>query len=442
MNKRLFGMHHLNITQSRYGGYSHNGLNAYDLGGEDSGIDFFIAQTDYKVVGILPYNSTRFNNTVFFYDAESGCTLAMTHMDNLSQYKLGQIIHKGEKMYQEGSFMGGKNGCGNHIHLELAHGLQTYKIKDAYGNWCMRELFNIEDYFYLDDSITVIDSKGINFNKKDTTMNINIGYNKVTWRGKTIHVYLQNDNQKIGIISSNSVARLHRLDDDRTHYCKINGGYFDLSTWVHYGVEQGSILDNAPKKESLEVVYLRKDSKLIERCRASDYWYRGEDVEFALTPFATIYDKGCECCYRTTDYTNKLNSPNSQTFLVQLKSGRLSLQVVERDMTPQDCLTFAKECWGDELYHLSIYDSGGSSQMIVNGKYVFESQRAIANCITLYEGKPVLSDSKPNTSDLGEDNTIEYWKTKYNEKCLELDDMTRTAQGLRDKLMMIKDIVG
>lgn len=36
MNKRKFGMRVLNISQSRFGTYSHKNLNTYDLTGSDS----------------------------------------------------------------------------------------------------------------------------------------------------------------------------------------------------------------------------------------------------------------------------------------------------------------------------------------------------------------------------------------------------------------------
>ena len=45
----------LNISQGRYGGYSHKNLNAYDLAGMDSGIDRFKTFNDLNVIGIHEY---------------------------------------------------------------------------------------------------------------------------------------------------------------------------------------------------------------------------------------------------------------------------------------------------------------------------------------------------------------------------------------------------
>lgn len=63
MIKRKFGMRYLNISQGRYNSFSHKNLNAYDLAGEDSGIDRFVTFNELEVVGILPYKTTGFANT-------------------------------------------------------------------------------------------------------------------------------------------------------------------------------------------------------------------------------------------------------------------------------------------------------------------------------------------------------------------------------------------
>ena len=74
MIKRKFGMRYLNISQGRYNSFSHKNLNAYDLAGEDSGIDRFVTFNELEVIGILPYKTTGFANTVLFYDKDNDVT--------------------------------------------------------------------------------------------------------------------------------------------------------------------------------------------------------------------------------------------------------------------------------------------------------------------------------------------------------------------------------
>lgn len=111
MIKRKFGMKTLNISQGRYGSYSHKYLNAYDLTGEDSGIDKFTAYYPFIVIGVHKFNHSNnsgFANTVHFYDDENDITLALTHQNklDLSVYKIGKRFNVGDVIYYEG--MAGK----------------------------------------------------------------------------------------------------------------------------------------------------------------------------------------------------------------------------------------------------------------------------------------------------------------------------------------------
>ncbi len=156
-------MHCLNITQGRYGGFSHKTNNAYDLAGVDSGIDYFYADCTLEVIGVFPYKSTGFANTVLFYDRDNDVTLAMTHENTIpSRCKVGAKYYKGEICYSEGVC---GRATGNHIHLEIGRGYQQVKRKID-GEWKLINQINIEDYFYLDDSIKVINSCGYKFSKE------------------------------------------------------------------------------------------------------------------------------------------------------------------------------------------------------------------------------------------------------------------------------------
>lgn len=153
MIKRALGMHTLNITQGRFNkDGSHKTHNAYDLAGMDVGIDKLIATYEYEVIAVLPYGSTGYANTVLFYDKENDVTLAMTHINNLlSSHKVGHVYKYGDIMYLEGTK---GNASGNHIHLEIGKGRQTTKPKDSNGNYSLKYLINIEEYYYIDENIT------------------------------------------------------------------------------------------------------------------------------------------------------------------------------------------------------------------------------------------------------------------------------------------------
>ena len=137
-----YGMKVVAISQMPGGSYSHpNG--AMDLMGVDSGKDFWWAQGCWKCIA-GPWGA----GTFFFVSCnESGIptavhcadgvdrivTLALTH--SLRQYvwtTKGKIYKNGQPMYEEGTNSNGSVAkiTGNHIHLEVAAGIQTTKTYD------------------------------------------------------------------------------------------------------------------------------------------------------------------------------------------------------------------------------------------------------------------------------------------------------------------------
>lgn len=167
--KRRFGMHHLNISQGRFAGFSHTNLNAYDLAGEDTGIDYFRAYATYEVIGIHRWDGTSstFANTIHFYDAENDITLALTHMDSISaDYYIGRKFYSGDVMYMEGQ---AGRATGNHIHLEVAEGRQaskTYFAVNGTYNYQLVNKLDIEEYFYLTSGETVVNAAGYSFERR------------------------------------------------------------------------------------------------------------------------------------------------------------------------------------------------------------------------------------------------------------------------------------
>lgn len=163
MQYTIFPMKTVNITQGANSGYSHANLEAWDMAGEDSGIDFWYAPCRIKVLSINPVKG--FANTVFFGSCdEQGkpcsvlintqeakvLTFSCTHMNDqgLKKYQLevGKIVQSGEVCYQEGTK---GNATGNHIHMEVAEGWQTTKHKRKDGIWETEGIIDISSVFFL-----------------------------------------------------------------------------------------------------------------------------------------------------------------------------------------------------------------------------------------------------------------------------------------------------
>lgn len=132
-----FGMKVITPTQLPGGSYSHPNM-AMDLAGSDSGIDFWYAQGNWKCIA-GPWG----NGTYFFTAVDDNglyckvhcadgvdrfITLALTHSEErYINSEVGKIYKSGKPMYEEG-----KKGfaTGNHIHLEIATGIQIEKTYD------------------------------------------------------------------------------------------------------------------------------------------------------------------------------------------------------------------------------------------------------------------------------------------------------------------------
>ena len=168
-----YGMKYVNLSQLPESGYSHPNQ-AIDLCGIDVLCDVWRAVGFWKCVAVnWGYHTCFFTSCdkngnftkVRCADGKDRIiTLAMTH----SNYKYhtpvkNKIYRDGEIMYEEGNY-GGSNMTGNHIHLEIASGVQTTKhwsgLKQCY--MMNNELPVLKYMFVCRERSQVIDSKGVN----------------------------------------------------------------------------------------------------------------------------------------------------------------------------------------------------------------------------------------------------------------------------------------
>ena len=177
MNNLCFGMKVIDVTQLPQGGYSHPNQ-AMDLKGSDSGVDFWYAQGDWKcIAGSWGYGTFFFvpvdrNGNVTMVHCADGIdrivTLALTH--STQQYvktERGKIYRNGEPMYEEG--MNGKQYnpaiSGNHIHLEIASGIQKTKYKGSDGVYRMNNELKLLDVIYVNDSFSKVSPSSLGKDK-------------------------------------------------------------------------------------------------------------------------------------------------------------------------------------------------------------------------------------------------------------------------------------
>lgn len=272
-------------------------------------------------------------------------------------------------------------------------------------------------------------------------MNFKEGRNDCLYLGKKILVYKQKVNQKLGMISASgnpvykAVQTIDKIDDARIHYCKVNCNYFDLNTHQHYGPEVTPQAELLPRETGYLALYQKKDTKKIEYCNSTEYWLSRNAVEFVCCPFAVLFQDGKEVSDRSVAFPNKLEQANTQTFLLQFQDMSCALCVCTGGLSPKQCLFFAKQY--ENLIHMSVYDSGGSTQMIIDGSKILYTGRAIPNVFTFHEG-----DSLPEDPDQESGILISTGDVKLNIREQPVTGKVLATVGMNESLEILNFLEG
>ncbi len=235
----------------------------------------------------------------------------------------------------------------------------------------------------------------------------------------------------------------------------------------HLGVEQGFNCDNAPKEDGYIVVWIDKNNQ-IHWGRSKDYYLAKEDVKCAFTPFCVNLANGkdeddysynlrskdyylakedVKCAFTPfcvnlangkdeDDYSynfgDKRKLSNTQTCLVQCADGKYAFVVFEGKVTPYQTRNFAKE-YGCTFN--CCLDSGGSSQMINEGKKAVYTGRAIANVLTFYKKEEVnVPDQDQDQDESNETSELEKLRNQVAEQNELIDSLKKANESLGSKL--------
>lgn len=234
------------------------------------------------------------------------------------------------------------------------------------------------------------------------------GYQVLTWQGETIHIYKGgNVLELISAKGDESYKALQTIDNltlnDKSIDCIVNAGYFEMANKAiygqHYGVEQSDINDFAPKQKEWLVTYQNAITKKIHHMTSDNYWMGKNEVLWAVSPAAVLLHDGVPYEYFSSACgKGKITTKNTQTLLLQFSDMSIALAVVSGKLDLYQCRQFAM-AYG--AIHMSAYDSGGSSQMVIDGVKKVFTGRKIANGLAF-----VKSQNEPNTMPNDTNNSI------------------------------------
>lgn len=470
-------MEYLNITQLPGGSYSHANQ-AVDLGGKDTGKDYWYARGEtYWKCTCCWYSGT---NTYHFLSCDANgnqtkvhcadgvdrvVTVSLTH--DLNAPTIGKLYHN-EKMFQEGTKypVAGKV-TGNHIHLEIAEGDVRTRYKGKNGTWTLYNELNPLTVMFVDDSFTTVkNTQGATVQHCDsitsggtsTMASLANGYQKITYSGATMHVTKgYGDYKQLYMLSAKGgeldVQDIQKFDhNDMVIIGMANCNYFEMSNastyGQHYGVEQSdgdgehsTAQDLAPKNSGYRVVYQTTDGE-IHKCLASDYWYSKKDVIFACTPYSIVVWDGASVNETSTAFGNKDSYTNSQTMYMYV-DGAWAIVATLNKVLPSLMRSFALS-YGAKIAFL--VDSGGSTQeMTYTGgawKTAIYTGRKIPNVLVLAKKKTsetVTPTPDANTGADGGDNTsgdgsTTVSKEEYEKVVKELEEAQSTNKTLQAEI--------
>lgn len=171
MEKPLYPSKNMRITQ-RYNTGSHIDSYAIDEAGQESNISTLYA----PFTGIIKKIYLKDANEVWLESIEpveypdgtiDYMTIMFAHSNDVSNLFVGKKIKRKEPFYSEGTK---GNATGNHCHIECGKGkfIGTGWYKNNGGSYSINNKKKPEECLWIDESIKVIDSKGLNFKRIKT----------------------------------------------------------------------------------------------------------------------------------------------------------------------------------------------------------------------------------------------------------------------------------
>lgn len=158
------------------GQYLHKYCQAIDDQGKDyPTIDKIYAPFTGKVVRKYPSECEIWFESVDKVEFADGtidyATILFAHKDRYDDIKEGVVYKQGEVIYSEGTKAGNKvGGADRHVHFEICAGKTTGSgwKKSPDGTWNLVKGKKPTDCYFIDDSINIIKTGGLNFKKIET----------------------------------------------------------------------------------------------------------------------------------------------------------------------------------------------------------------------------------------------------------------------------------
>lgn len=163
MEKILFPLKYMKVTQGMNGAYSHKGTFAIDYGtGGDEKIYAPFTGTIKKIynTGKGSANGTWLlsNEKVQFADGSIDyAVFKCAHDNDISDLYVGKVIKQGQHFYNMGT---AGNATGKHVHIEIAKGNKVGWYENNDGNWMITNSIDQTKAFFVPSDVKIVKNGG------------------------------------------------------------------------------------------------------------------------------------------------------------------------------------------------------------------------------------------------------------------------------------------
>ncbi|AXB22561.1 hypothetical protein [Alces alces faeces associated microvirus MP10 5560] len=171
IEKFIFPMEYLRITQDENSAPSHIDSYAIDFGGKDGEQDILYAPCEMickrireNANGEQYWESTK---PVLFADGTTDYAhMLFIHDNNTFNNEVGDIIQQGNAFYKEGGmYQGNPTHYANHVHIEAGKGKwnNCMQFQNDKGTWVSENIYTLSSLFWLHKNTKILDAKNHKF---------------------------------------------------------------------------------------------------------------------------------------------------------------------------------------------------------------------------------------------------------------------------------------
>lgn len=239
MEKLMFPMKFMNITQGVNGQYSHQGTYAIDNAGKDTSIDDVYAPCTM----ICRYKDLPVNGNACFFESTDKvqfadgtidyATMMFIHCNDITSLSVGQVIKQGEVFYHEGT---AGMATGNHCHIEVAKGQYTKPyVLNAYKVYMLPASVHPASAFFIDGCAV---KNGAEYQWKKTTDKITnwVSCGDAKWKYRKDGKFIKDD-----MIWDSEYGAWYAFD---AHGYMIRSSLFQYQSKFVWLQESGKMLKN------------------------------------------------------------------------------------------------------------------------------------------------------------------------------------------------------